>query len=122
MSESGTPKASLRECQTPSTFYQHGVVRKHILQVRLVFPFRMEDWVEGSSAITPYEDDNGPARLQAYEQMYAERRRITDMIHDAMEPVGADCYRVMRELDARLGTEDVERGIIKPYRGLPFEE
>lgn len=81
----------------------------------------MEDWVGGNSAITATGNSN-KQKLLAYERMYAERQRITDLIHDAMEPVGADCYRVMRELDIRLGTDKVERGIIKPYRPLPFED
>lgn len=108
-----------KECLTPNTFYQHGIVRKHVLQVRLVFPFQMFYWVDGSSAITA---DPAKNRLAAYEQRNTERQRITDLIHTAMEPVGADCYRVMREIDERLGTNNVERGIIKPYRALPFED
>lgn len=108
-------------CLTPNTFYQHGIVHKHILQVRLVFPFQMFWWVDGSSAITS-TGESDKQRLLAYEQRNEERKRITDLIHDAMEPVGADCYRTMREIDERLGTNNVERGIIKPYRPMPFED
>lgn len=110
-----------KECLTPNTFYQHGILRKHILQVRLVFPFQMFYWVDGSSAITATGGADAD-KLAAYEQRNTERQRITDLIHNAMEPVGADCYRVMREIDERLGTNDVERGIAKPYRAMPFEE
>ena len=81
----------------------------------------MRDWVDGNSAITA-TGDSDKQRLLAYEQRNSERIRITGLIHDAMEPVGADCYRVMRELDVRLGTDKVNSGIIKPYRPLPFED
>lgn len=106
---------------TPNMRHEHGRVMKHILQIRLIFPFQMEYWVNGTSAITATGSSN-KQKLLAYEQMYAERKRITDLIHDVTEPIGADCYRVMREIDARLGTDKVERGIIKPYRPLPFED
>lgn len=99
-----------RACLTPETRYQFGLSGPSTLQVRLVFPFRIGDWVMGNSAVT-----EGP-KLQRYDQAYGERARIEDLIRAQMEPVGADCYRVMREIDAALGLNRVEDGIAQARR------
>lgn len=106
-----------RVCQTPGTIYQTSMGAPNVLRVQLVFPFKIDLWAQGSSAITVSERQLNTAkgRIKAYDQKYAERDRIDQLVHDAMEPVGADCYRVMRELDAAFGTDHVERGILRPW-------
>lgn len=96
-------------------------VEDNVLVIRLAFPFLIGDWALGNSAITPYDAKDDAGRLKAYEQMFGERARITELVRAAMPPLAEDCYRVMREVDAEQGTNKVEGGIAKPFRPQPFE-
>lgn len=80
---------SAGKCKTPGVYYQTSMTSPTTLQVRMKFPFAIEDWARGNSAVT-----EGP-KLQRYDQQAAERKRIDDLIHDQMEVVGADCFRVI---------------------------
>lgn len=100
----------MHACLTPETYYEYGLDGPYTLRVCLRFPFNIEHWGKGTSAVT-----EGP-KLQRYDQRAEERDRISDLIHDRMEVVGADAYRVMRGIDRLLGTDNVERGIAAAKR------
>lgn len=104
-----------RECLTPETYYSTSQESPRTLVVRLRFPFDIDDWAGGNSAIadTPKGVDplSDADRLRRYEERAVEQKRIVDLIHDQMEAVGADCYRVLRERDQRIGVDRVECGI-----------
>jgi hypothetical protein len=95
---------------TPGTYYRTSLETDHTFTVRLRFPFKITDWAMGYSAVTE------GSKLQRYEQMYAERKRIEDLIHDQMEVVGADGYRVMSAIAEAAGrplTETVREYIAR---------
>lgn len=104
-----------RKCRTPEAQYEIGQGGARHLLVRVRFPFDIEDWAQGSSAIQDTPEGVDPTsdadRLRRYEERAAERQRLSDLIHDQMEAVAADCYRVLLERDARIGEDRVDYGV-----------
>ena len=119
-----------KDCLTPGTYYETGAGSNridgalNILTVRLVFPFDASFWLRGEAGLRePTKDqlsselcEDDARKLYLYDQRAAERKRITDLIHDAMEPVGADCYRMMRAVDQVCNVTKVEDGIARAER------
>ncbi len=106
-----------RQCLTPETYYSFGMADPKTLVVHVRFPFSIEYWARGTAGIVP--EDGYPSdseKLRCYKLQAEARVKLGDLIHDQMEVVGADAYRVMRELDARLGTNHVEQGISHTQR------
>lgn len=112
-------------CQTPGTIFSHGWRsgridgRGNILHMELTFPFDAQHWLDGTSQLREptksqlargLSEEEG-RRLFLYDRQAQEKKRIGDLIHDQLETVGADCYRVMRELDASLGVTTTEDSI-----------
>lgn len=112
-----------RECLTPECHYSFGYddsgpfgmngPRKLIVEI--TFPFEIADWASGNAAITDAPAGMTPGsdadRLRMYGERAAERKRLSDLIHDQMEVVGADCFRVLLERDARTGEDKVDYGV-----------
>jgi hypothetical protein len=96
----------LRECLTPETYYEVSQGGPRTLVVRLRFPFDIDIWADGRAPLK-----EGMSKLALYEARDAERKRISDLVHNQMEAVGADAYRVLREIDERLGTDRVDYGV-----------
>ena len=115
-------------CHTPETFYEWGWESEgRTLVVKLRFPFDAAFWLRGESALTeptkeeiaahrPRLSTDDARNLVLYDKRAAERKRITDLIHEAMEPVGADCYRAMRHVDEIEKTSRVDDGIAAAIR------
>jgi hypothetical protein len=70
----------MSENLTPGAVYRFGLDAPNKLFVGVNFPFSIEDWLTGRSAVT-----EGP-KLQRYEQMFTERKRVEDLLRDALEP------------------------------------
>lgn len=112
-----------RKCLTPEAHYSFGsrdsgmfgMDGRRVLVVELRFPFEITDWVEGNAAIADTPEGVDPLgdadKLRRYDERAAERKRISDLVHDQMEAVGADCYRVLLERDARIGEDRVDYGV-----------
>lgn len=100
-----TPAGSL-----DPVLYSIGLDTDRKLRVAMRFPFDINDWALGNSAVT-----EGP-KLQRYDQMYGERERVTGLIRLQLQPVKEDCFRVMREIDANLGLNRVEAGLRRAER------
>jgi hypothetical protein len=79
-------------CKTPGVRYGISMASPNTLVVTLRFPFGIGPWATGESAVT-----DGP-KVDRYEQAFAERKRIDDLVHDQMETVGEDCFRVIEAL------------------------
>src|SRR4029077_6857195 len=93
-------------------YYEVSQESARTLVVRLRFPFEIDDWAGGNSAIDETPEGVDPMsdadRLRRYEQRDVERKRIHDLVHDQMEAVCADAYRVLREVDRRLNRDRVD--------------
>lgn len=70
-----------KACQTPGVVYGVALRTPNVISITLRFPFSVEDKVSGRSAVTE------GSRLERYDQMFWERQRFDDAIHDALEPV-----------------------------------
>lgn len=114
-----------RECLTPETYYQTSQEGTHTLVVKLRFPFDISDWAGGNARILFPADGSkrksGAERLRLYDERAERGNRISDLVHDQMEAVGADCYKFLRERDQATGQDRVEYGI-RHYRWVRTKE